>query len=85
MFCVARWIDLANRVTQKYGNDIQREKEQMMNVLFVIGCGPIVSGRQKSAAFSRETPGLSFQEEADVSLHTEELERVKTFALFAQP
>jgi len=58
------------------------EKEKMMKVLFVVGFGPIVSDRQESAAFYRESLGLSFQEEADGYLHTEELEGVKTFALW---
>ncbi len=53
-----------------------------MKVLFVAGFGPIVSERQESAAFYRESLGLSFQEEADGYLHTESLEGVKTFALW---
>lgn len=53
-----------------------------MKVLFVAGFGPIVSDRQESAAFYRESLGLSFQEEADGYLHTEELQGVKTFALW---
>ena len=53
-----------------------------MKVLFVAGFGPIVSGMQESAAFYRDSLGLSFQEEADGYLHTEELEGVKTFALW---
>ncbi len=53
-----------------------------MKVLFVAGFGPIVSAMQESAAFYRESLGLSFQEEADGYLHTEELQGVKTFALW---
>ena len=53
-----------------------------MKVLFVTGFGPIVSDRQESAAFYRESLGLSFQEEADGYLHTEELQGVNTFALW---
>ena len=53
-----------------------------MKVLFVAGFGPIVSAMQESAAFYREHLGLSFQEEADGYLHTEELQGVKTFALW---
>jgi len=34
-----------------------------MKVLFVAGFGPIVSAMQESAAFYRESLGLSFQEE----------------------
>lgn len=53
-----------------------------MKVLFVVGFGPIVSDMQKSAAFYRESLGVSFQEEADGYLHTEGLAGVKTFALW---
>jgi catechol 2,3-dioxygenase-like lactoylglutathione lyase family enzyme len=53
-----------------------------MKVLFVAGYGPITSDMQESAAFYRESLGLSFQEEADGYLHTEELKGVKTFALW---
>ena len=53
-----------------------------MKVLFVTGFGPIVSDRQESAAFYRENLGLSFQEETDGYLHTEDLQGVKTFALW---
>ena len=48
-----------------------------MKVLFVAGFGPIVSDMQESAAFYRESLGLSFQEEADGYLHTEELQGSK--------
>src|SRR5258707_12604690 len=54
----------------------------MMKVLFVAGFGPLVSDRQKSAAFYRESLGLSFQEEYDGYLHTEELQGVKIFGLW---
>ena len=53
-----------------------------MKVLFVAGFGPIVSGMQESAAFYRDSLGLSFQEEADGYFHTEDLQGVKTFALW---
>jgi len=53
-----------------------------MKVLFVAGFGPIVSDMQESAAFYRESLGLSFQEEADGYFHTEDLQGVKTFALW---
>ena len=53
-----------------------------MKVLFVSGFGPIVSDMQESAAFYRESLGLSFQEEADGYLHTEELQGIKTFAFY---
>jgi catechol 2,3-dioxygenase-like lactoylglutathione lyase family enzyme len=54
----------------------------MMKVLFVAGFGPIVSDMQESAAFYRESLGLAFQEEADGYFHTEDLQGVKTFALW---
>ena len=53
-----------------------------MKVLFVAGFGPIISDRQESAAFYRESLGLSFQEETDGYLHTEDLQGVNTFALW---
>lgn len=53
-----------------------------MKVLFVAGFGPIVSDRQKSAAFYQKSLGLSFQEETDGYLHTEGLRGVKAFALW---
>ncbi|HEY4034418.1 MAG TPA: VOC family protein [Ktedonobacteraceae bacterium] len=54
----------------------------MMKVLFVVGFGPIVSDMRKSAAFYRESLGISFQEEADGYLHTEDLQGARTFALW---
>jgi catechol 2,3-dioxygenase-like lactoylglutathione lyase family enzyme len=53
-----------------------------MKVLFVAGYGPITTDTKESAAFYRESLGLSFQEDADGYFHTEELEGVKTFALW---
>ena len=47
-----------------------------MKVLFVAGFGPIVSDMQESAAFYRDSLGLSFQEEADGYFHTEDLQGV---------
>src|SRR5579859_3044373 len=85
---LARWfsiVKVALFVYQKRKpNDTahQLEKEKSMKVLFVAGFGPIVSAMQESAAFYRESLGLSFQEEADGYLHTEELQGVKTFALW---
>jgi catechol 2,3-dioxygenase-like lactoylglutathione lyase family enzyme len=54
----------------------------MMKVLFVVGFGPIVSDMRKSAAFYRESLGISLQEEADGYLHTEDLQGARTFALW---
>src|SRR5919108_5839706 len=53
-----------------------------MKVLFVAGYGPITLDQKESAAFYRDSLGLSFQEEADGYLHTEELKGVKSFALW---
>ena len=53
-----------------------------MKVLFVAGFGPIVSDMQESGAFYRDSLGLSFQEEAGGYFHTEDLQGVKTFALW---
>ena len=53
-----------------------------MKVLFVVGFGPIVSDMRKGTAFYRESLGISFQEEADGYLHTEDLQGVRTFALW---
>jgi catechol 2,3-dioxygenase-like lactoylglutathione lyase family enzyme len=53
-----------------------------MKVLFVAGYGPITTNTQESLAFYRERLGLSFKEEDDGYFHTEELEGVKTFALW---
>jgi hypothetical protein len=53
-----------------------------MKVLFVAGYGPIITQTKESRAFSRESLGLSFQEEAEGDWHTEELKGVKSFALW---
>ena len=53
-----------------------------MKVLFVAGYGPITTDTKESAAFYRESPGLSFKEEDDGYLHTEELKGVNSFALW---
>ncbi len=70
--------------THYYGKDTAHklEKEKIMKVLFVAGFGPIVSDMQESAAFYRDSLGLSFQEEADGYFHTEDLQGAKTFALW---
>jgi catechol 2,3-dioxygenase-like lactoylglutathione lyase family enzyme len=82
VFC--RATDSGRSYTHYYGNDTAHklEKEKMMKVLFVAGFGPIVSDRQESVAFYRESLGLSFQEEADGYFHTEDLQGVNTFALW---
>ena len=53
-----------------------------MKVIFVAGYGPITSDTKESAAFYRESFGLSFKEEAGGYLHTEDLEGVKSFAIW---
>ena len=53
-----------------------------MKVLFVAGYGPIITETKESLAFYQEILGLSFKEEAGGYYHTEELEGVKTFALW---
>src|SRR6266487_5118456 len=53
-----------------------------MKVVFGAGYGPITIDTKESAAFYRESLGLSFQEEADGYFHTEDLQGVKHFALW---
>ena len=53
-----------------------------MKVVFVAGYGPITTETKESAAFYRDSLGLSFQEEADGYLYTEDLQGVKHFALW---
>src|SRR5947209_19155676 len=53
-----------------------------MKVLFVAGYGPITTDTKESAAFYRESLGLSFKEEDDGYFHTEELKGVNSFALW---
>ena len=51
-------------------------------VLFVAGFGPIVQDIPRSHKFYGDALGLSFQKESGGYLHTEELDGVKTFALW---
>ncbi len=53
-----------------------------MKVLFVAGYGPITTNTKESAAFYRESLGLSFKEEDDEYFHTSDLKGVKEFALW---
>jgi Glyoxalase/Bleomycin resistance protein/Dioxygenase superfamily len=53
-----------------------------LRVLFVAGFGPIVSNHKSSEKSYLESLGLSFKREADGYLHTEELDGVKSFALW---
>jgi len=53
-----------------------------MNIVFVAGYGPIITNLAESKAFYRDGLGISFNEEEGGYFHTEELEGVKTFALW---
>jgi catechol 2,3-dioxygenase-like lactoylglutathione lyase family enzyme len=53
-----------------------------MKVIFVAGYGPITTDTKESTAFYRDSLGLAFQEEADGYFHTEELNGVKSFAIW---
>ena len=53
-----------------------------MKILFVAGYGPITREQKESTSFYIESLGLSFKEEADGYLHTDELKGVKHFALW---
>ncbi|MBV9673785.1 MAG: glyoxalase [Verrucomicrobia bacterium] len=60
----------------------ERYIQKSMKVLFVAGSGPITTNTKESAAFYRDSLGLSFQEEASEYYHTEQLEGIKHFALW---
>lgn len=53
-----------------------------MKVLFVAGYGPITTDTKESVAFYRDSLGLSFKEETGGYFHSEELQGVKSFALW---
>ena len=53
-----------------------------IDVLFVAGFGPIVPDPAASRKFYSEALGLSFKEETNGYLHTDELDGVKHFALW---
>jgi catechol 2,3-dioxygenase-like lactoylglutathione lyase family enzyme len=53
-----------------------------IEVLFVVGFGPIVRDSASSRKFYSETLGLEFQEDASGYLYTGELAGVKHFALW---
>ena len=55
---------------------------QKIKVLFITGFGPIVRNQKASRKLYREDLGLSFQEEEDGYLHTEDVEGAKTFSLW---
>ncbi len=53
-----------------------------IDVLFVVGFGPIVRDPAASRKFYSETLGLEFKEDASGYLYTGELDGVKHFALW---
>ena len=53
-----------------------------INILFVVGFGPIVSDRAASRKFYSETLGISFEEDASGYMYTAGLDGVKHFALW---
>ncbi len=53
-----------------------------INVLFVVGFGPIVRDADATRKFYSEALGLPFKEEANGYLHTDGLDGVKHFALW---
>lgn len=53
-----------------------------IDVRFVAGFGPIVRDSNASQELYRRTLGISFKEETGGYLHTEQLDGVKTFALW---
>jgi catechol 2,3-dioxygenase-like lactoylglutathione lyase family enzyme len=53
-----------------------------IEVLFIVGFGPIVRDTAASRKLYTEALGISFKEESGGYLHTETLEGAKTFALW---
>jgi catechol 2,3-dioxygenase-like lactoylglutathione lyase family enzyme len=53
-----------------------------INILFVVGFGPIVSDSQASRKFYSETLGMAFEEDASGYMYTAGLDGVKHFALW---
>ena len=53
-----------------------------IDVLFVLGFGPIVPDMTRSRKLYRDLLGIDFTEEAGGYLHTEALDGAKTFALW---
>jgi catechol 2,3-dioxygenase-like lactoylglutathione lyase family enzyme len=53
-----------------------------IEVLFIVGFGPIVRDTATSRKLYTEALGISFKEESGGYLHTETLEGAKTFALW---
>ena len=56
--------------------------DRKIKVLFVAGFGPIVWEQMPSEKFYVESLGLPLKKEANGYLHTEEIEGVKSFALW---
>src|SRR5207244_1933735 len=53
-----------------------------LNVVFIVGFGPIVRNPTASRKLYSHDLGLRFKEESDGYLHTESLKGAKTFALW---
>ena len=53
-----------------------------LKVLFIAGFGPIVRDTGKSRKLYRNALGISFKEESDGYLHTEDVPGAKSFALW---
>jgi hypothetical protein len=52
-----------------------------INVLFIAGFGPIVREATASRKLYSQVLSINFKQESDEYLHTEALERAKSFAL----
>ena len=61
---------------------IDMSANHKIKVIFVAGFGPIVRDQKRSEKFYVENMGLSCNREEGGYLHTEEIEGVKTFALW---
>jgi glyoxalase-like protein len=55
---------------------------EKINVLFILGFGPIVRDTAESRKLYSESLGISFKEESGEYLHTEALRGAKSFALW---
>jgi catechol 2,3-dioxygenase-like lactoylglutathione lyase family enzyme len=62
--------------------DLTMKIPKNIDVLFVVGFGPIVSDHEESRKFYSEILGLPLKEDTDGYLHTGDLDGVKHFALW---
>jgi catechol 2,3-dioxygenase-like lactoylglutathione lyase family enzyme len=67
---------------EKNKGGIQMKMPKNINVLFVVGVGPIVRDQAASRKFYSEMLGIPFKEDADGYLYTAGLDGVKHFALW---